>query len=307
MNPLKVWFYPTAKPPEHDSYEWYANTVPFCKAGIEKWVQPCYKDTAEFLWLGQVSPVNRHDATWLFLKHGSARIKTIADIQGDFLPGSFMDEFQSCIRIACGAPFYWRVTNNVFPRPTMSRMLVEWARNSPDRWMVAPDSVRFGFIGKTDRASIRQKVAAAADLARIPGEIILKPEWNGPSEPHDQCRHDFMRNMVQSTIALCPQGEGVATARFYEACAMGRMPVIIGETMLLGEDQFDMSFVTQLSADLSVSELAGELVKLAVLPLSEVIQRGQKAHAYWENIVVDYFNDPTRFFIRWLEAKGLRK
>jgi hypothetical protein len=308
MNKLNLFIYPHAIPPIQDLYDWYKNTVPFCSEGIKKWcsVKPTIEG-AEFFLMGSVREFDDTPYStfmfWFFKEHLA---RHIVDLEGDYRPGTFREEFNGSIRVATGAPHAWREQGNVFPRPAMSRMLVEMATAHSTAPAYPADRVSFGFIGKRDRQGVRAKIYEAAVLSGCSQYISLLDEWNGPSEPTSPVRVKFESNLLDNGIALCPQGEGVATARFYEACRFGRFPVIIGETMLLGEDQFDTSFCCQMEADLSVEVMATQLDSIASLSLAEVQERGRSAREYWEKVVVPYFRDPTLFFLEWMERKGLR-
>jgi len=307
MKKLGVYFYPNAAPPLHDTLEWYHNTVPFCVEGIQQWCSVTSPDRAEFLHMGTVrefdpNPFN----TWPFWSFRDEPSRHIVDLEGDYAEGTFRKEFNGAVRIACGAPDRWRESGNVFPRPTMSRMLLELYRGKAPA-LSPPKEACFGFVGKSDSAGVRGRLVEASVACSIPAHVALTDTWNGPSPPEAPCRDIFIRNAQTCSVMLCPQGEhAVNTARFYEACCYGRFPVVIGRTMVPGEDMFDTSFVYQMDSGLAVDGLHEELQKLAGIPFSEMLERGKAARDYWEKVIRAYFDDPTLFFIQWLKRQGLR-
>lgn len=307
MRRLKVWFYPLCGGMVHDEDEWYRGTVPFCKAGIEKWVDIVPAKDAEFYHMGQIREFqpNPYDQMFSFWHWPKQPGKHIVDLEGDYAEGTFREEFTGAVRVACGAPHRWRADGNVFPRPTMSRQLLELVRGNAPAMPPAKDRA-MGFIGKKDSWGVRAKVVEAALSSGIPSHLALNEVWGGPSDPSSPMREVFRRNMEACSVSLCIQGENaVNTARFYETCCYGRFPVVIGHTMLPGEDIFDTSFACQIPAELSALEIKNELQRLGDMTLSEMVERGKAARAYWESVLVPYFADPTKFFLEWLVRQGL--
>lgn len=309
MEKIKLFPYPGAKTPIHETIEWYSDVVPFCKDGRDWWVELSNPDSADFIWCGQIRqeepnpfPIDE------FPLLRSQPENHIVELEGDFVdmpsghPNAFREDFPNTIRIACGAPHRWR-GQAVFPRPSFSRYLVHAARNMHT---VFPEATNhsMGFLGFNDQHSIRKKVSRA--LTGLPSsKFDFTPGWQGIVPIGHISRTHFENRMMDCSMALCPQGNGVATARFYEACFYRRCPIIIGETMLLGEDQFDTSFAIQIDAWLSVEEMRNELAKAYSMSLSEARSRGNIARQYFDEIVRKYFKDPTRCFIEWMKRKDL--
>lgn len=302
MNKIKLFFYPQANPIVQGS--WCKDCVPFSLPGIANWVQLAGMKTAEFLHMGAITefmpnPFN----TAVFWKLKECPEKHLVDLEGDYYEGTFREEFAGTVRVANGAPHRWRADAKVFPRLPPVRMLTEMAEQT--ECPPPATSKCIGFVGKSDRLGIRAKVVQAAVGLTIEKRLALNEEWLGPCPPEHPARKTYSDTMAKSSIALCPQAAAVSTGRFYESCWWGRFPVIVGETMLLGEDMFDMGFVVQLKADLSHEQLLAELQKIADMPLSEMVERGKAARAYWDAVVRVYFQDPTKFFLEWMVRRGL--
>lgn len=302
MNRLKLWYYPNGYTPIHDAAG-YPDCVPFCEAGRMKWVDWVSVDQAEYFYCGQIPDFvpNPFD-TSVFPMLKDCPERHIVDLEGDYRPGTFRQEFDGCIRSASGAPPAWR-NEMVFARPTLSMMLQQIVREDQHFDWPAPTSRTWFFRGKPDAAGVRLKMRDACHAAGVPCVVAMVPHWNGPAPAGSAVHEVFKVIMRESTVALCPQGEGVATARFYEACAMGRFPVVIGETLLLGHDHFDTGFCVQLSAHLSTEDLAAEFNRLNQMSLAEMVERGRAAQEYFDTIVRPYFADPTAAFITWLRRR----
>ena len=296
MNKLKVSFAESFNGMIHDIYEWYANTIPFCDKGIAEWCESVPLDEAEIVHAGQVG----EQAAIPFLLP-STTLPIVVDIEGDRAYDNFRPDLGDAVRVCCGAPLEWRGTRS-FARPTMSRFLVHAAREIHAKFPKAIYN-SLGFIGKTDSRGIRQKMARAS--AGLPASICLQQDWHGPSELNHPARSSFAHSMIGCGSALCPMGEGVATSRFYEACFYGRHPVVIGETMVLGDGYVDLGFVTQIDARLTEAAMREALVEVCEMPLSEVQDRGKAAQAYFETTVREYFADPTLAFIKWFRSDRL--
>jgi hypothetical protein len=309
VNPIKLFAYANAKTPIHESIEWYREAVPFCQQGRERWVEWVEQDKADFIWCGQIRQEEPnpflHDQFPLLREHPE---RHIVELEGDFVdlptghPNAFREDFPGTIRIACGAPQRWR-GQTVFPRPSFSRYLLHAAR---DMHTIFPEPINhgMGFMGYNDQHSIRRKVSQAL-TGLPPAKFDFTAGWQGTIPIGHISRTLFENRMMECSMALCPQGNGVATARFYEACFYTRCPIIIGETMLLGEDQFDVSFAPQVNAWLPVEELREELRKIGTMSLAEAAFRGRQAREYFDAVVRRYFEDPTQEFLRWMERRGI--
>lgn len=294
MTKVRVHFADSFRGMVHDAYPFYKNTVPFCEYGLATWCDAVPIDKAEFVHVGQVREV---EIKPLEIPDAGGK-PVVVDIEGDYTPETFRQDIIGCVRVCCGGPLEWR-RKCVFPRPTMSRFLVHAARNLFEH-IPEPSSHILGFIGKADSHGVRKKMARAA--VGLSAAICLQNEWHGPSELNHPARASFAHSMLGCSVALCPQGEGVATSRFYEACFFGRFPLVIGETLLLGDGYTDLSFVKQIDAGLSEADMRKELEAAADMPIEEARDRGRAARDYFDTIVRRYFADPTRMFLDWLNG-----
>jgi len=292
---VPVWFAPTFAGMVHDRYAWYQNTVPFCGFGLQTWCEAAPPDRAQFALIGQV----REDTPRPFKLPDCWGLAPIVDIEGDHILETFGSDLDECVRISCGAPLAWK-GSACFPRPTMSRFLVWAARNLYYNFSPAKTQA-LGFRGKEDSRGIRWRLAKAA--VGLPGVVALNREWHGPTELGHPARQAFQEDMLASSIALCPMGEGVATARFYEACLYARFPVIVGKTLVLGDGYADTSFAYQMPETLGYEELRAELEQLLNMPLAEVRERGRAARHYFDTTVRSYFADPTKAFLDWYRGR----
>lgn len=293
MKKLKLALAPTFQPFTHDKIDWLNNTVPFCREGIDRHCQVTLPRNAEYIHVGQINCTHPNPFP---IPNGNV----IADLEGDEVPGTFREEFKHCIVTASCCPPHWR-GRAVFVRPTFSRFLVHAARERKDTFYEATRH-QLGFRGKEDSHDVRQKMYKAAQ--GFPHDIHFVQVWNGHTEPNHPEQKIFERVMLDSSLALCPQGEGIATARLYEACFYGRCPVIIGRQMMVGEDIHDTSFAWQMDANSSVDEMNKELRMVIEMPLKEARERGRLAREYFDAVIRPYFQNPTLSFLEWLERRG---
>ncbi len=87
----------------------------------------------------------------------------------------------------------------------------------------------FSFIG-TARSHPCRKALLELDhpraiVKRVDGHINWEPDRPGF---HDR-RVDFTRTTLRSKFVLCPRGRATSSLRFYEAMALGRVPVVIAD------------------------------------------------------------------------------
>jgi hypothetical protein len=286
-----VWFGPGFNGMVHDQYPFYPNVVPFCRHGVAAWCEATSLEQAELVLVGQVRELT---ARPLALPE-TGGVPMVVDVEGDQAPGTFRDDLSGCVRVCCGAPRDW-AGPNVWARPTMSRFLVWASRNDYRRFRPAREH-RLGFMGKTDSRGLRARMSEA--VVGLPAAVVLRREWHGPSALNHPARDEYEAAMLGSSMALCPMGEGVATARFYEACFYGRMPVVIGETLVLDDGAVDSGFAAELGAGLGVEELRAALGRIVGIGAEEAAERGRAARDYFDRVVRRYFADPTRMFLDW--------
>lgn len=290
MRKIRVHFAESFGGMVHDSYPWYENTIPFCRHGMTTWCESVPIDKAEIVHVGQV----REDTERPYPLPTGCAVPVVVDVEGDQAWDNFMQDLGGCVRVACGGPREW--AGKVFARPTMSRFLVYAARNLFHHFPPAI-TTSLNFVGRADSRGVRLNMSRAA--MGLPGAICLQREWHGPTELGHPARSSFEHSMLSCSVALCPMGEGVATARFYEACYYGRFPVVIGESVWLGDGYANLGFMQQIDARLSEEAMRDELVKVCEMPLNEARDRGRAARNYFDTTVRQYFADPTLAFLKW--------
>ena len=161
-----------------------------------------------------------------------------------------------------------------------------------------PEEVGFGFRGKRDPFGVREKVHLAA--AGLPVRWEWMPYWSAPAAPDSDVSLRYQELLRNSAVCFCPRGDGHDTVRFFEVCWYGRVPIVIGDNVLMGTDCYDMSFVHQIPTSYSVDKMAEVFRTIARSGKEELSARGKSARAYFDNVVRPYFGDPTLSFLRWL-------
>ena len=97
---------------------------------------------------------------------------------------------------------------------------------------------------------------------------------------------------------LCPGGvRNMMTTRFYEACAVGRVPLAISYNIW-----FEYAPHYECSPDSSVDELASWFTAMSRDYLTD---RNEASKRYFDLFVRAYFKDPTAYFLGWMERKRL--
>lgn len=73
---------------------------------------------------------------------------------------------------------------------------------------------------------------------------------------------------------------------------------------LVGEDTHDVDFCFRIIGDISPEDMANELVKVYNTDIDELKERGKAAREYFDTVIRKYFEDPTLYFINWLEESN---
>ena len=108
--------------------------------------------------------------------------------------------------------------------------------------------------------------------------------------------------MLDWSFALCPRSGSHFTMRFYEACALGRYPVVLGDNLWLDNDAV---LAYTIFSEAGENEIAAALLNISRLPLDSAAELGKNAQDYFYNHVKPYFSDPTRAFIVWLRQRRI--
>ena len=302
--------------PEYQ-YHWPLNdTVLFSQGSIRLVSRP---EEADFFYMGQFgdkngdffqNPVEAYGQRFPYLQHCPER--HIFQKDGDWAkrtPSQWIhvevpDLLKRCIIITNNWKKSWDAAN-VYLHPCESRPFLSLMYRSETFPM--RDTVSLSFRGTPDHFGVRERMVKAINiLTGIPTEVQLITELRADVEPHDARVTDYQKMIARNSVALCPQGRGFDSIRFFEVCFFGRVPVIIGDGAVPGEDIYDTSFAFRVSPDGSVEQIAAHLQAIAQsLTPQEMKERGEAARRYFDHIVRPQLIDPTGEFIRFLQRRNL--
>ena len=312
MNKIKLYLYPNANPHDHDTSEHCKNTIPLSKEGIEKHFILTNPEEAEYFYMGQLNN-DRGDLSKFTPKdfkyfYGNES-KHICDIEGE---GGFEASNRSAIPkwlhksviTTMGPLKKYSNIEFLFTRPTFSHLFMDIVRNQKDSFDF-PTEKSFGL-----RAFLNHKVRAATVHALhnsdFKKEMHVNRKWEGLSAIGSQTQKDFIATMLDNSISLCPRGSGIDSVRFFETCYYNRVPVIITDYdyYLFGEDHYNIDFCYRINnTKIDPKYILKELEKIYNTPIEELEIKASKAKEYFETIVREYFDDPTLYFLNWLQNK----
>jgi len=310
MKKINLYIYPFANAHDHDSTEHCKNTIPFSNAGIAEHCILTGPEEADYYYMGQFNN-DRGDLRKFKPEHFSFfegnENKHICDIEGE---GGFEASnrdaippwLHNSIITTMGPLKKYSNIKYLFTRPTFSHLFIDIVKNKKESFKF-PDEKSFGL-----RAFLNHKVRAATLHAVHNGdfekEIHVNRKWEGLSQIGSKTQQEFVDTMVNNSISLCPRGSGIDSVRFFESCYYNRLPVIITDYdyYLFGEDTYDMSFCYRIhKKNLDPYYLLEELQKIYDSPMEDMRERSEKGKQYFETIVREYFEDPTKYFLNWLE------
>ena len=100
------------------------------------------------------------------------------------------------------------------------------------------------------------------------------------SATRDANRERYVALLANSRIAICPRGAGAATFRFWEALAMGCVPLLISDDLVLPlEDRIDWDAIVLRLAESDVDRLP-EFVE-AQDDLAAMAEEGHRVWREW--------------------------
>lgn len=142
----------------------------------------------------------------------------------------------------------------------------------------------FGFIGSVSHPVREQMLKYAGQYGTSRLQRIEKFYWELSSEDKDFFRKEFLEVSSGARFILCPRGFGESSFRFFEAMSMGRVPILISDSVALPfEDILDyneFSFtIGEAKSDLK------QLAEIAAIGESQYRQMARKGRQVWE----DYF------------------
>jgi len=301
LRKIKLFLYDHAPPHIHDSIAGYENTVPFSKAGIAKWCELVEPNEAELFYCGQYSDRDR----WMleptrFGYFASAAARHLFDLEGDQSQQSFLPWMRQGIITAMNANPDHR-NWNTFVRPGCSNLLMSLVANPPE--FTLPDEIGFFFMGQPDPNGLRERVAEAFFKANVPGEFIFTKKWNAVSPLDDADVLRYVEGMKRWSFQLCPAGTGQMTVRFFEACAYGRVPVVIADNLLFMESS--INFVARQHTAVSVDVLARWFKRMYEYACFSSDLMYSEPRRFFGLKIGEYFNDPTAWLIARMRQTGL--
>jgi len=303
----KIYVYPQAKPHVHDDTDIYKNTVPLSKKGILDHCEIVDPDSAEYFYMGQIG--NDHfnlynENSFQFLKECPQ--KHICDVEGEG-GRSIAPWLHDSIVTSMGPLKKYSNINNLFTRPTFSHLLLDIINNrDPSADFPFPKEKSFGFRGYLNCHSRAMMIYALHQADHFKKELHVNRKWSGPSEIGSAVQLDYIDTMQRNPISLCPRGSGIDSVRLIETCYFQRVPVLISDQdyYLVGEDHYDTSFCFRIvGTDMTPDSMQKGLQNIYDTPIDELEERAHLARKYFDEVIREYFNDPTKYLFDWLRVK----
>lgn len=300
MRKIKLFVYDHAPPHVHDSISGYENSVPFSKAGIAKWCEIVSPDDAELFYCGQYSDKDR----WMlqinrFEYFEKQPDRHVFDLEGDDSQNSFLPWMRDSIITAMNAEPNHR-NWNTFVRPGCSNLLMRLVKEPPE--FEGKQEVGFFFMGQPDPHGLRGRVAEAFKRSGVPGQFILTNKWNAVSQLDDPDVLRYIDGMKRWSFQLCPAGTGQMTVRFFEACAYGRVPIVIADNLLFMESS--INFVPRWHTGVSVDVMARWFQRIYDTYSWSAQAATLQSYPFFKSKIVGYFKDPTAWLIALLHKTG---
>jgi len=322
MTKTKLYIYPHAKPHEHDTNsagmsEHLQNTVPLSEKGIREHCIITSPDAADYFYMGQFA-----QDTGEILKIGPDSFKHfngnenrhILDIDGE---GGFEasnrpripDWLRESIITANGTLKKDQDIENLFTRPTFSHLLIDIVNNKNETFQF-PEEKSFGFRGMVNCTTRALMLYTLHNMPDVKKDLKINTHWQGLSDIGSNTQKEFVEHMLRNSLSLCPRGSGIDSVRFLESCYFNRVPIVISDHdyFLFGEDLHDTSFCYRIfKGDMKPSDLHEQLTQIYNTPIEELKRRAKSAKIYFDQVVRRYFEDPTLYFLNWIETKNERK
>jgi len=316
---MKLYIYKHGWVHSQDLIPEYVDSTPFSKDGIKRHCTVVDDpDQAEFFYMGQVSDGNIDNPQHPILKDSFTFMpgnehRHILDLEGDWcaIPGhgggaqiAHPWVLNKTIK-SCAPTKYAHWVQPIMARPNMSSLLA-FLKNNPDCGEIEfPEDISFGFRGQPDPINTRVRTYESLKRIGVKHEFTLNTSWGGRKGLDSPAVSAYIESLYRNLISLCPEGVSSVTIRFYETCFFARVPVIIGEQMVMEEGDYDTSFLYKIDPTLGDEHLDKELLKIAQTPHSELVEKGKAARQYFMDVVMEYFKDPTKYMIDWMKRKNL--
>ena len=319
MNKINLYIYPHAQPHVHDSDPHYINTVPLSYEGIKKHCNIVPPQQADYFYMGQITndSISNNSIT-LYDKHKFPYFegnedKHIWDYEGEGgqehgAGGEPIPDWLHNSILTINGPLK-RYSNikKMFIRPTFSHMLVDLAKMNESFSIPTEISMGFrGFINHNVRVVLANTLNQYKD---IKSELYINNKWEGPSESNSDIQKQYRNTMNNNIISLCPRGSGIDSTRLFDSCYFTRVPVLISDHdfYIVGDDHYDTRFFYRLcdlqngQPGLGEESLYNELSKIYNTNINELNERAVLARKYFDNVLREYFKDPTLYFLKWLQ------
>tara|TARA_R100001126_G_C4875546_1_gene175673 strand:+ start:865 stop:1782 length:918 start_codon:yes stop_codon:yes gene_type:complete len=303
----KLYVYPHAKRHVHDDTEIYYNTVPMSKKGIEENFQLSSPDEADYFYMGQI-PNDRFNqftpSAYKYLKGNESR--HIVDVEGEGgMP--IAPWVHDCIVTTMGPLKRYSNMKYLFTRPTFSHLFLDIIKNRNEDFSL-PTEKSFGFRGFLNH-KMRMMMVHALHNSDFEKDMHINRTWSGPSPIGGDVQNRYIETMKNNLISLCPRGSGIDSVRLIETCYYKRVPVLISDHdyYLFGEDNGDLDFVYRITGEnLTPEKIRDELDTIYSAPVEALHERALAAREYFDNVIREYFKDPTKYLLNWLDKDGRR-
>ena len=260
----KLYVYPRVSKHVHDETDIYYNTVPLSEKGIKDHFILSSPETADYFYMGQIS-----NNKFSFLSPDMYR----------YLEGNenrhivdvegeggqpIVSWLHDCIITSMGPLKKYSHLNRLFTRPTFSHLFLDIIKNRNESFEI-PAEKSFGFRGYLNH-QMRAMMLHSLHNSDFKKELHMNRTWSGPSEIGGKVQHDYF---------------------------------------LVGEDDKELDFVYRITGeDLIPSKLTEQLQAIYDTPIEELTERAEAARNYFDSVIRSYFDDPTAYFLSWLDKKG---
>jgi hypothetical protein len=298
---VKLYIYSNAKPHSHDLDPPFVNTVPLSQKGIQDHCDVVCPDEADYFYMGQFSDASKNEEMCAknFMYWEKYPDRHIADIEGDWPNRKIPEHLKQSWLTINGVPSEMKDWPRLVIRPTFSKLFLQLIKSPPK--FLAPNNRRFFFKGYPDPWGVRAKLYYVIQTSNLDADYVLTAKWNGHNDPENSVAKSYTSQMESGCFALCPRGVGHDSVRFFEACMFGRIPVVVGDNIIMGEEWgVDTSFAIKISQHESLLDIKKQLVQVSKMSGEEVYERASAARRYFTNTVLSYFQDPTMYFLEKL-------
>lgn len=321
MDKIKLYVYPDATPHIHDTQEekFYYNTVPLSKDGIQQHCELVEPDQADYFYMGQLSndksmsnsAVHIHDPyqSWPYFENNEH--KHICDYEGEGgqeqgAGGVAIPTWLHNSIITLNGPLttYQDKIKRLFTRPTFSHLLIDIIKNRKETFKF-PSSKSMGFKGYLNHSVRHMMARTYTQHEAFKADINFNTKWEGPSETGSIIQQQYIETMLRNPISLCPRGSGIDSVRLIETCYYNRVPVLISDYdyCMVGDGYYDTSFCFRIcGAMLTPEYLINKMHELYDVSMSELEDRANLSRRFFDTIIRKYFDDPTLYFLNWLQT-----